>query len=345
MKVGVTFALAWLVLLIFIGKPYESYFLQVYYRAASSFKNGGQEGLGQLWRNIVADGPISRTKSLYQYIDYFDVTLKGNKEFVMMLDTNFQFSSKTEKYYHESFAHIPMLLMNKIPKKVLILGAGDGLLAREILKYEQIEVIKQVELDEDVVELSKTHPLISKLNEGSLENPRLDLVIDDAFQYLRRTNEKYDAIFVDFPYPKNYNLSKLFSVEFYRFVKKVLNEGGFMVIDVPLRHQTEEHNFSMRRKVQVEMSFLPEDKVANSIVMSTVYAAGFKKLLPYKIENESFLLATSSNNELRFDLSNVKSPHISFVDEKMLSQIGQQHFPFDLKDHYINSVFHPLLIE
>lgn len=345
MKIGVTFAIIWLITLITAGRSFESYFLQVYYRASAAFRSGGQESMTKLWQNIIADGPITRSKSLYQYIDYFDVTLKGSKEFVMMLDTNFQFSSKTEKYYHESFAHIPMMIMNKIPQKVLILGAGDGLLAREILKYEEITLIKQVELDELVVEISKKHPLISKLNEGSLENDRLDLIIGDAFQYLRDTNERYDAIFIDFPYPKNYNISKLFSVEFYRFVKRALNDDGFMVIDVPLRHHSEENSFNIRRKVQVEMTFLPEDKKANSIVMSTVYAAGFKKLIPYKIENESFLFATSSNKEVRFDLSNEKSSHMSYVNKQMLSQVGQQHFPFDLKDRYINSVFHPLLIE
>lgn len=344
-KIGVAGASVWLVILIFIGAPFQQAFLQIYYRAGNAFIEGGQAGLGELWRKISADGDVTRTKSLYQYIDYFNVTWRGKEEFILMLDTNFQFSSKNEKSYHEAFAHIPMLSMQRIPKSVLILGAGDGLLARELLKYNEIERIKQVELDDEMVELARTHPVISKMNENALDNPRLELVIGDAFQYLRKTNEKFEAVFIDFPYPKNYNLSKLFSVEFYGFVRNVLEKDGFMVIDAPLRRKTEHKSHAPRQRIQIEMAFLPKDKITNSIIISTVYQAGFKKFMPYMVDNETFLLATVSDKEILFDLSDSTSPYFDRLDQSTLNQIGEQFFPFELEDRFVNSVFHPLLVE
>lgn len=344
-KVGIGLATLWLAVLVSIGGSFQQAFLQIYYRAGSAFIEGGQASLGELWRKIREDGEIHRIKSLYQYIDYFNVTWRGKEEFILMLDTNFQFSSKNEKSYHEAFAHIPMLSMQKVPKSVLILGAGDGLLAREILKYPEIERIKQVELDDEMIELARSHPVISELNEHSLDNPRLELVVGDAFQYLRNTNETFDAVFIDFPYPKNYNLSKLFSVEFYGFVKRVLNQDGFMVIDAPLRRKTEHKSHVPRQRIQIEMSFLPKDKVTNSIIISTVHQAGFKKFMPYMVDNETFLLATNSSREILFDLSNTFSPHFERLDQSTLNQIGEQFFPFEVKERFVNSVFHPLLVD
>lgn len=345
LKVSTSLVASWLVFLILIGSNFQKTFLQVYYRAGNAFTEGGQAGWSTFWSKIKEDGPVHRTKSLYQYIDYFNVTSRGKKEFILMLDSNFQFSSKTEKLYHEGFAHVPILFANRVPKKVLILGAGDGLLLREILKYPEIEVIKQVELDSDMIELSRTHPLISKLNENSLDNPRLELIIGDAFQYLRKSQEKYDAVFIDFPYPKNYNLSKLFSVEFYGFVKNVLSEDGFMVLDAPLRRKTEHKVTAPRQSIEIEMSFLPIDRVNNSIIMSTVFNSGFNKLVPYMIGNETFVFATNSNKAIRHDLKDLHSPLYPSLDESILTQIGEQHFPFDIKKQYVNSVFHPLLVE
>lgn len=345
LKLGATFALCYLLLLGVNARSYEQAFLQVYYRAGNAFVEGGQASLSELWRKIKKEGDVVRMKSLYQYIDYFNISWKGRKEFILTLDTNFQFSSRNEAVYHESFVHIPILATKTVPENVLVLGAGDGLLVRELLKYPGVKKIKQVELDEEMVELAKTHPLISKLNEDSFADPRLELVIGDAFQYLRRANESYDAVFVDFPYPKNYNLAKLFSVEFYGFVRRVLKPEGFMVIDAPLRQKNNSKSRRNRQLLELEMAFLPKDKITNSMILSTVHSAGFKTFFPYVVGNESFLLATSRNEPLSYDLTKSSTEIIKNLDSSDLEKIGEQYFPYDIEQRYVNSVFHPILVD
>ncbi len=344
LRLGITFCFTWLVLLSVFGQSYQSVFLQIYYRVSYVLTESDRSGLVDLWKRVTRDGPVTRQKSLYQYIDYFDVSWREHKEFILSLDTNFQFSSRTERSYHEAFAHVPMLVMGEVPKKILVLGAGDGMLVRELLKYPQIEFIRQVELDEEIVNISRTHPVISKLNENSFDDPRLDLIIDDAFQYLRRSKETYDAVFIDFPYPKNYNLAKLFSVEFYSFVRRVLSPTGFMVIDAPIRNKGAVAGRSARG-VQIERAFLPQNEKTNSTIISTVHAAGFKTFFPYLIKNESFLLSTNTTKALNFDLSQSEPAQIENIDQDSLNQVGQQYFPYEIDKRFVNSVFHPVLID
>ena len=118
------------------------------------------------------------------------------KEFNLYLNRDFQFSSLTEVLYHEYFAHIPILISNQIPKEVLVIGGGDGLLIRELLKYKNIQNITHVDIDEVLVNLAKTHYLLKKVNANSLTNPRVKTIITDGLVYLRKNKKKYDAIYI-----------------------------------------------------------------------------------------------------------------------------------------------------
>ena len=342
-KLVILFISFWWIFLCAIGGTLEQHFLQIYYRVGTTFADGKRKDLISLWSSATDDGRVERIKSHYQYIDYFHATLNNKREFILMLDTNFQLSTRNEKSYHEAFAHIPILAMNEIPKKILILGAGDGLLARELLKYPEIEFLKQVELDAEMIKLARNNPTIARMNRGSLKNPRLNLVIEDAFQYLRQNEEKFDAIFIDFPYPKNFNLAKLFSIEFYGFVKRALKDDGFMVLDAPLRPQSSTRSYGRWQGIQ--NSFLTKDKTTNSIIMSTIYEAGFSTLMPYIVENETFIIATNNTNGIKYDLSGANSIHFEKLDKSVLDQIGEQFFPFELEAGFVNSIFHPRLIQ
>ncbi len=137
-----------------------------------------------------------------------------------------------EKRYHETFAHPVVSFMGERARRIFILGGGDGLLAREVLKYPSVEEITLVDIDEMVTDLAMTHPLLRELNRGSLSNPRLTIVHDDAFRWLleRRAQSRFNIVLVDFPDPTDPALTRLYSKEFYLAVNKYLDSSGIIVV-------------------------------------------------------------------------------------------------------------------
>ena len=122
--------------------------------------------------------------------------------------------------------------MSKASKQenVLILGGGDGLAAREILKYPTIQKITLVDLDQDIISLCRDNKTIANINKNSLSNPKMDIVVDDAYNFLTKNTFKYDVIIVDLPDPNNEALNKLYSNIFYRLCKRSLSEGGILTV-------------------------------------------------------------------------------------------------------------------
>lgn len=175
-------------------------------------------------RGIFQDEIILSKQTPYQKV----VFTKFNDDLRMYLNGNIQFSSVDEYRYHEPLVHIPISL-GIAPKNILVLGGGDGLVARELIKYEEIETIKIVDLDHEVIEISKSFNPLLELNEESLLNPKIEIVNEDAFTYLENSELLYDYIIVDLPDPNNESLAKLYSSEFYQLVKRHLSVGGIMV--------------------------------------------------------------------------------------------------------------------
>jgi spermidine synthase len=119
-----------------------------------------------------------------------------------------------------------MLLSNN-PKRVLVLGGGDGLALREILKYPSVERVTLVDLDPEMTKLSKAFPLLAKLNQNSFDDPRVHVVNEDAFIWLEKTSDAlYDTAIVDFPDPNTFALGKLYTTRFYRLLKSRLTESA-----------------------------------------------------------------------------------------------------------------------
>ena len=235
-----------LVLGISRGGDIQQYFLRRYYFHYEATERGSAVG-------ALSDLPyVRRAYSPYQNIDLFhdptgyptDVLLpfystkwRDYPDFpgdrFLFLNGDFQFSSSHEESYHEWFAHVPIILNGKVPERVLVLGAGDGLLMRELVKYPTIRSIKHVDLDRTLVELARRDPELRSMNRGALDDPRIETEFGDAFHYMRKSSEQFDAIYMDFPYAKDYNVSKLYSREFFHFVRERLAEGGFAVLDAP----------------------------------------------------------------------------------------------------------------
>lgn len=172
---------------------------------------------------LYQDEIIYSTQSKYQHI----VLTKWKDDLRMFIDGNIQFSSQDEYRYHESLVHIAASLV-PFREKILILGGGDGMAAREILKYQDVQQITLVDIDPVITKLCQTHPLIRKLNDDALTNPKVKIINTDAKKYLQKSSELFDLIFVDLPDPNNVSLAQLYSKEFYTLLRRHLAEHGLV---------------------------------------------------------------------------------------------------------------------
>lgn len=174
--------------------------------------------------------PVAHSKQTsYQRI----VLTEAKSGFSLYLDGNLQFSSVDEYRYHEALVH-PALVASRTRKNVLVLGGGDGLAVREILRHADVETVTLVDLDPGMTDLARDLPALRALNRGSLSDPRVTVVNDDAMAWIaeRRPNvlERFDAVIVDFPDPNNFALGKLYTVRFYRLLRERLAPGAVVAI-------------------------------------------------------------------------------------------------------------------
>jgi spermidine synthase len=161
---------------------------------------------------------------------YQRVVVTASKQGVrLFLNGNLQFHSRDEYRYHEALVH-PAMAAHGAPKRVLVLGGGDGMAAREILKYASVEQVTLVELDPHMTQLFAAQPLLRTLNADSLHSPKLKIVNADAFAWLEQAADSYDVIVVDFPDPTNFSIGKLYTSSFYRLIDQHLNASGFAVV-------------------------------------------------------------------------------------------------------------------
>jgi spermidine synthase len=143
----------------------------------------------------------------------------------LFLNGNLQFSSDDEHRYHEVLVHPGVAALGRAPRTVLILGGGDGLAARELLRYPEVERILLVDLDEAVTEVFRTIPKALELNHRSLLDPRVEIRNEDAFTFLRNATEAFDYIVVDFP-----DVGKLYTLSFYHRLRERLGMHGVTTV-------------------------------------------------------------------------------------------------------------------
>jgi spermidine synthase len=175
--------------------------------------------------NIYADDIIFARETRYQHL----VLTRFKDDLRLFLNSHLQFSSRDEYRYHEALIH-PGLAAVSAPRHVLVLGGGDGLAVREILKYPQIESITLVDLDPEMTKLFSTLPILTKLNDKSFLSPRVHVVNADAFPWVDSNTDSFDFIVIDFPDPTNYSLGKLYTTAFYRAAARHLSAQGLMVV-------------------------------------------------------------------------------------------------------------------
>ena len=148
----------------------------------------------------------------------------------LFINGNLQFSSVDEYRYHEALVHPAMNLADK-HTNVLILGGGDGLAAREVLRYPEVERIVLIDIDPEITKVCSNNPEIVQLNQGSLLNKKVAIINQDAYKFVEwgHHDHNFDVVIIDLPDPNHESLSKLYSVTFYKLIENILNTKGVIV--------------------------------------------------------------------------------------------------------------------
>ncbi len=286
------------------------------------FANSGE---AYFKKKIFSDEIIYTKRTKYQ-----EVTITQWKNDIrMFIEGNLQFCSIDEYRYHETLVHPVMSLLND-QTNILILGGGDGLAAREILKYDGVKSIDIVDIDKDVIEFCRKNTMIKKLNNGSLDDKRVNIIIADAFNFVSKTEKMkiYNLIISDLPDPNNIELNKLYSEEFYALLKRYLAADGYFV------GQSNSPYFS-------PYSFW--------CIGKTLENAGYN-VLPFRVNVPSFgewgfFMASPNGRNINIDKIKIKVD-TKFLNDKFITRL----FAFDdetlsIKDKVLgNSLNHPVIL-
>lgn len=244
----------------------------------------------QLINVIDRYGSFERVRTPYQTIDFFvepasfEFAVPSNAS--VFLNRKPQFDLYSVDVYHETMVYAALNLLKSTPKSVLILGAGDGLLLKEFKKVPNIDEITMVELDEGMLEWSKTNYLVSSFNEGVLGQPEknVKIIVGDGVSFLRdNTSRKFDLILIDFPFPNGHDLAKLYSFEFYKLAARSLAPDGIVVVDLPLY-------FDESNKLSRE----------SQVIVKTMRASGFQEPILFG-PSASFIGLSLTEKKLGFD--------------------------------------------
>lgn len=259
-----------------------------------------------------------------QQSSYQDITLtKTDSELRLYLNGAIQFSSKDEYRYHEALVHVPMM-QHSDPQDILLLGGGEGLAAREVLKYD-VSRLDLVDIDPAITELSAEMDLIKRLNKDALSSDKVHIHNEDAFRFLLENDRTYDIIICDLPDPTSETLARLYSNAFYNLVISRLSPNGILITQATSPTLT---------------------PTAFWCIEKTLAEVGFQYRYPFSINvpsfgNWGFIIATMNSIDFEFnDHINTK-----FLERKMLDHIF--YFPKDnrIKGVLPNNLDQPILME
>jgi hypothetical protein len=163
--------------------------------------------------------------------------------------------------------------------------------------------------------------------------------------YVRNTTDKYDAIFIDFPYPNSYDLARLYSLEFYTYVRRALSPDGFVVLDAPFYNKEDYTKDKYQGRALLTQVFNEKHIINNSVIASTFYYAGFKTIFPYRVSDESFLFLKSEPGSIDYEF--MDTADLSKLEPKTIremKEIKNQQFPYTIALKYVNSIFKPTVV-
>lgn len=177
--------------------------------------------------HLYFDRIVWKKQSQYQSLVVTNNWQKGDVR--LYIDGHLQFAELDEYRYHEALVHPAMAWGDAAPKSVLLLGGGDGLAVRELLRYPSVTNIDLVDLDPAMTDLGRDFAPLVKLNGDSMRADVLTVYNDDAFNFVRSATSKYDRVIIDFPDPHNEALSKLYSIEFYAMVRQIMTDDAVLI--------------------------------------------------------------------------------------------------------------------
>ena len=177
-----------------------------------------------LEQRLYRDKVLLSQDTPYQHI----TVTRWNRDVRLFINGNLEFSSVDEYRYHEALVHVPAGFVPRL-ESALILGGGDGLAARELLRYPDLRSIVLVDIDPEIVRLCREDPTLRALNDGALANSKVRVVNQDAYKFLEADSALYDLIVVDLPDPNNEALGKLYTREFYGLAARRLSADGVLV--------------------------------------------------------------------------------------------------------------------
>ena len=270
---------------------------------------------------------IYREDSPYQHI----VLTQNRDDLRLYLDRVIQFSSRDEYRYHEALAHLPAAQVPGLTR-ALILGGGEGLLARELLDYPSLKSLTIVDLDERIFDLGRRHPRIRQLNRGALDDPRTRTVAEDAAVFLRNDTSHYDLILADLPDPATESVARLYSTWFFGLVRERLVPDGVFATQATSPYHTRNTFWS---------------------IAHTLAAAGFGELAPYHVPVPSFgewgfVLAANAGNLLYAggQTLGASAGEMKFLEDRLLPTLFT--FPADMSDPggiRVNRLDRPILLQ
>lgn len=236
----------------------------------------------------------------------------------LYLNGGLQYSSADEYRYHEALVHPAFAIVSE-PRRVLILGGGDGLALREVWQHPEVESATLVDIDPRMTELARTFAPLSELNHHSFDDPRVTLVHDDAMRWLDERRGPFDVILVDFPDPASFVLGKLYSTAFYERVERSLAPGGALAIQStsPL---------SSRRAYWC---------VVRTVESLGLFVRPYHALVP-SFGEWGFLLAARQS----FDVPAKASPEKRFLDAPTMSSLfvlGPDLAPLEVEANRLNN--------
>jgi spermidine synthase len=265
---------------------------------------------------------VHAEQSRYQKI----ILTKKQDDVRLYLNGNIQFSSRDEYRYHEALINFPLAYKQGNVKRVLLLGAGDGLAVKQLLKFEEIEEIVLVDLDQAVIDLARVNPHLLKLNEGSLEDPRVSIVVDDAYSFLQENTQAFDYIISDLPDPNNIELARLYTKQFFQTLKQNLSANGVFVTQATSPYFATKAFWSIHH---------------------TLNASGFAYTVPYRADVPSFGdwgFIMASDNSLDTLSSRDVFEHGQFLSPSLLPAMRTFAKDQARVDVEINSIDQPKLL-
>ena len=310
-------------------------------------------------QGLYRDNVIMSEQTTYQKI----VVTRHKDDIRLYIDGNVQFSSMDEYRYHEALVHVPMSVASG-HSDILILGGGDGMAARELLKYPDTN-ITLIDLDSEMTRICSEDKVISELNEHALSSDRVTIINMDAYEYLEKCDKKYDVVIVDLPDPNNEALAKLYSNVFYRLCGQVLNPGGVINVQSTSPYYATKSFWCVTKTLESEGFTVAPYHLQVPAFGDWGFNLAVKSDNDYLVDEgasseEVLTVADSSENKVdpeyaqvqgKIDISRIKldeNIETRFLSNENIASLfifGKDEKPADMNDIEINQLTKPVMIQ